>query len=88
MSLTCLPCRVSQWMRVLGPYLIHRHQLEFSWLLVLHLVYGERGNLKALARPFAPRLPALSSLVVRDLLAHEDVAVVVCRPSIASLPPT
>jgi hypothetical protein len=35
---------------VLGPCFRHRHQLVFSWLLVLHLVYGERATLKALAR--------------------------------------
>jgi hypothetical protein len=29
----------------LGPCFRHRHQLVFSWLLVLHLVYGERANL-------------------------------------------
>ena len=50
MSLTCLPRRVSQCLRVLGPCFRHRHQVVFSWLLVLHLVYGERANLKALAR--------------------------------------
>jgi hypothetical protein len=50
MSLTCLPHRVSQYLRVLEPCFRHRHQLVFSWLLVLHLVYGERANLKALAR--------------------------------------
>jgi hypothetical protein len=50
MFLTCLPRRVSQCLRVLGPCFRHRHQLVFSWLLVLPLVYGERANLKALAR--------------------------------------
>jgi hypothetical protein len=50
MSLTCLPQRVAQCVRVLGPCFRHRHLLVFSWLLVLHLVYGERANLKALAR--------------------------------------
>jgi hypothetical protein len=50
MSLTCLPCCVSQRLRVLGPCFRHRHLLVFSWLLVLHLLYGERANLKALAR--------------------------------------
>jgi hypothetical protein len=50
MSFTCLPRRVSQCLRVLEPCFHHRHQLVFSWLLVLHLVYGERANLKALAR--------------------------------------
>jgi hypothetical protein len=50
MSLTCLPRHVSQCLRVLGPCFRHRHQLIFSWLLVLHLRYGERANLKALAR--------------------------------------
>src|SRR5919109_1754331 len=50
MSLTCLPRRVSQCLRVLGPCFHHRHHLVFSWVLVLHLVDGERANLKALAR--------------------------------------
>jgi hypothetical protein len=50
MSLTCLPRRVSQCLRVLGPCFRHRHQLVFSWLLGLHLLYGERANLNALAR--------------------------------------
>ena len=50
MSLTCLPRRVSQCLRVLGPCFPHWHHLVFSWLLVLHLVYGERANLKALSR--------------------------------------
>jgi hypothetical protein len=49
MSLTCLPRRVSQCLRVLGPCFRHRHQLVFSWLLGLPLVYGERANLQALA---------------------------------------
>jgi Transposase DDE domain len=50
MSLTCLPPCVAQCLRVLGPCFRHRHLLVFSWLLVLHLVYGDRANLKALAR--------------------------------------
>jgi hypothetical protein len=50
MSLTCLPRRVSQCLRVLGPCFHHRHHLVFSWLLVLHLVYGDRANLKELSR--------------------------------------
>jgi hypothetical protein len=50
MSLTCLPPQVSQSLRVLGPCFRHRHQLVFSWLLVLHLVDGDRANLKVLAR--------------------------------------
>jgi hypothetical protein len=56
MSLTCLPRRVSQGLRVLGPYVRHRHHLVVSWLLVWHLVYGERANLKALARHGPPHL--------------------------------
>jgi hypothetical protein len=56
MSLTCLPRRVSQFLRVLRPCFRHRHQLAFSWLLVLHLLYGERANLKALARHGPPHL--------------------------------
>jgi hypothetical protein len=51
MSLTCLPRRVSQGLRVLGPCFHHRPQRVLSWLLVLPLVYGERATLKALARP-------------------------------------
>jgi hypothetical protein len=50
MSLTCLPRSVSECLRVLRPCFRHRHHLAFSWLLVLHLVYGERANLKALTR--------------------------------------
>ena len=50
MSLSCLPRRVSQYLRVLEPCFRQRHQLVFRWLLVLHMVYGERANLKALAR--------------------------------------
>ena len=50
MSLTCLPRRVSECLRVPGPCFPHRHQLVCSWLLVVHLVYGERAHLKALAR--------------------------------------
>jgi hypothetical protein len=49
MALACLRRCVSQRLRVLGPGLLHGHQLVFSWLLVLHLLYGERANLKALA---------------------------------------
>jgi hypothetical protein len=54
MSLTCLPRCVSQCLRGLGPCFRHRHHLVFSWLLVWPLVYGERANLKALAR-YGPR---------------------------------
>ena len=50
MSLTCVPQRVAQGLRVLGPCFRHRPLLVFSWLLVLHLVDGERANLRALAR--------------------------------------
>jgi hypothetical protein len=50
MSLICLPPQVSQGLRVLGPCFRHRHQLVFSWLLVLDILYGERANLQALAR--------------------------------------
>lgn len=50
MSLTCLPPQVSQCLRVLGPCFRHRHQLVFSWLLVLHIIYGERAHWQALAR--------------------------------------
>jgi hypothetical protein len=50
MPLTCLPRRVSQCLRGLAPCFHHRHHLVFSWLLVLHLVYGDRANVKALSR--------------------------------------
>ena len=50
MWLTCLPPRVSQALRVLKPCFRHRHYLVFCWLLVLHMIYGERANLKALGR--------------------------------------
>jgi hypothetical protein len=50
MSLPCLPRCVSQGLWVLGPCFHHRHHLVCSWLLVLHLVYGERANLKELSR--------------------------------------
>jgi hypothetical protein len=50
MSLTCLPRCVSQCLRLLGPCFHHRHRLVFSWLLVLHLLYNDRANLKELSR--------------------------------------
>jgi hypothetical protein len=50
MSLTCLPRCVSQCLRVLGPCFHHRHHLVFSGLLVLHLISGDRANLKELSR--------------------------------------
>src|SRR3712207_5886723 len=50
MSLTCLPRRVSQCLRVLGPWVHHRHHLGLSWLLVPPLVYGARANVKELSR--------------------------------------
>jgi Transposase DDE domain len=50
MSLTCVPRHVSQCVRVLRPCFRHRHHLVFTWLLVLHLVYGSRANVRALAR--------------------------------------
>jgi hypothetical protein len=56
MSLPCLPRRVSQCLRVLGPCCHYRHPLVFSWLVVWHLRYGERANLKALARHGPPHL--------------------------------
>jgi hypothetical protein len=40
MSLTCLPRRVLQYLRILGPCFRHLHQLVFSWLLVLHILPG------------------------------------------------
>jgi hypothetical protein len=50
MSFTCLRRHVSECLRVLGPWFRHQHHLVFSWLLVLHLVYGNRANLKELSR--------------------------------------
>jgi Transposase DDE domain len=50
MPLTCLPRCVSQCLRLLGPCFHHRHHLVFRWLLVLHLLYGDRANLKELSR--------------------------------------
>jgi hypothetical protein len=50
MSLTYLPPHGLQCLRVLGSCYRHRHQLAFSWLPVLHISYGERVNLQALAR--------------------------------------
>jgi hypothetical protein len=50
MFLTCLPRCVSEGLRGLRPCFHHRHHLVFSWLLVLHLAYGERANLNAWAR--------------------------------------
>ena len=48
--MTCLPPQVSQGLRVVGPCFRHRHQLVFSWLLVLHSSEGARANRQALAR--------------------------------------
>jgi hypothetical protein len=42
MFLTCLPRRVSQCLRVLGPCFRHRHRLVFSWLLVFNSSLGSR----------------------------------------------
>ncbi len=50
MSWTCLPRRVSQGLRVLGPCFHRRHPRVFSGLFGLHLVSGERAHRKALAR--------------------------------------
>lgn len=50
MRLTRLPKSVSQYLRVLGPCFHNRHHLVFSWLLLLHMIYGREANLKALAR--------------------------------------
>jgi hypothetical protein len=41
---------------VLRPCFRPRHHLVFGWLLVLHLVYGYRANVQALARHGPPRL--------------------------------
>jgi hypothetical protein len=49
-SCTCLPRHVAECLRVLGPCFRHRHHLVFSWLLVLHRVYGNRANLTELSR--------------------------------------
>jgi hypothetical protein len=50
MALTCLPRRVAEYLRVLGPCFRHRHHLVCSWLFVVPLVDGERATLQALAR--------------------------------------
>lgn len=50
MAFTCLPRRVFQCVRVLRPCFHYRHHLVCSWLLVLHIVYGHRANVQALAR--------------------------------------
>jgi hypothetical protein len=50
MLLTRLPDHVLPHLRVLRSCFRYRQHLVFSWLLVLHLVYGDRANLKALAR--------------------------------------
>jgi hypothetical protein len=50
MSLTCLPRRVSQYLRVLRPCFRYRHHLIFSWRLVLQIVYGHQANVQALSR--------------------------------------
>src|SRR6266511_5757912 len=50
MPFTCLPRHVSECLWVLGPWVRHRHHLVFSWLLVLHLVDGDRATLKELSR--------------------------------------
>jgi hypothetical protein len=50
MWLTRLPDHVSPPLRVLRSCFRDRQHLVFRWLLVLHRVYGDRANLKALAR--------------------------------------
>jgi hypothetical protein len=50
MWLTRLPDHVLPHLRVLRSCFRYRQHLVCSWLLVLHLVYGDRANLKALAR--------------------------------------
>ena len=50
LSPTALPRRLSECLRVLNPCVRPRHQRVVSWLLVVHLLYGERANLKARAR--------------------------------------
>src|SRR5919109_577038 len=50
MSLTYLPRGVCQCLRVLGPCFHHRHHLVFSWLVVRHLVYGDRATVTELSR--------------------------------------
>ena len=50
MSLTPLPCRVAQYLRVLRPCFRYRHHLIFSWLLVVHIVYGHRANVYTFSR--------------------------------------
>src|ERR671924_1305492 len=50
MSLSWLPRRVSQGLRVLGPCFHHRHPRGFRWRLGLPRVYGDRANGKELSR--------------------------------------
>ena len=50
MSLTHLPCRVAQYLRVLRPCFRYRPHLLFSGLLVLPIVYGHRANVYTLSR--------------------------------------
>ena len=50
MSLPCLPRCVTQCLGVVKPCFRHRHHLIFCWLLVLHIIYGQRANVQALAR--------------------------------------
>jgi hypothetical protein len=89
MSLTCLPRRMSQDLRVLRPCFRHRHQLVFSWLLVLPLVYGDWATLKALAG-MAPGVWPSSTTVTYCARATgaRSLAVVVCRPSLAGFSST
>lgn len=56
MSLTCLPRRVTPCLGVITPCFRHRHHLVLCWLLVLHLVYGHRARVQALARHGPPHL--------------------------------
>ena len=56
MLLTRLPDNVAQVLGVLRSCLHHHHHLVFSWLLVLHVIYGERANLQSLARHGPTRL--------------------------------
>jgi hypothetical protein len=50
MLLTRVPDHVLPHLRVLRCCFRDRQPLVFSWRLVLHLVYGDRANLQALAR--------------------------------------
>jgi Transposase DDE domain len=56
--ITRLPEEVARLLAPLKPYFSYRHYLVFCWLLVAHLVCGEKATLQALARPLPPHVAA------------------------------